>query len=325
LRVVVLCGGYGGAKMAHGLALEAARRREAGEAELELSVIGNTADDLVMHGLHISPDLDTVMYTLAGWANTETGWGVRDETWSAADMLARYGEPTWFGLGDRDLATHILRTARLRAGERLTDVTALLAKGLGVELEILPMTDAPVATRLRTAEGWLDFQDYFVRRRHDDEVLELRFEGIEQARLTAEVLRAVSEADMVVIAPSNPFVSVGPILGLAGMSEALRAARAPVVAVSPIVGGAALRGPADRLLRSLAGEQGAAGVARHYARAEPGLIDVFVIDATDASAADEVAAAGYRVMVANTVLKTDDERRTLAAELLPLLELRPTT
>jgi LPPG:FO 2-phospho-L-lactate transferase len=318
MHVVVLAGGYGGARMAHGFALEADRRTAAGDARPELSVIGNTADDLVMHGLHISPDLDTIMYTLAGWANDETGWGVRDETWSAADMLARYGEPTWFSLGDRDLATHIVRTARLRAGERLTAVTASLARALGVESRILPMTDQPVATRLRTADGWLDFQEYFVRRHHQDEVLEVRFEGVEQAQPSAEVLAAVAAADLLMVAPSNPFVSVGPLLALPGMTEALLAARARVVAISPIVGGSALRGPADRLLRSLAGEHGAAGVARHYARMHPGLIDLFVIDEMDAAAATEVTAAGMEVLVTGTILRQNADRRRLAAELLEL-------
>jgi len=320
VNVVVLCGGYGGAKVAHGFALEAERRRAGGEATIELSVIGNTADDLVLHGLHISPDLDTLMYTLGGWANDETGWGVRDETWSAADMLARYGQPTWFRLGDRDLATHIVRTERLRAGERLTTITAALARSLGVEAAILPMTDDRIATRLRTVHGWLDFQDYFVRRHHADEVLELRFDGVESARPTAEVLSAIAGADLVVIAPSNPFVSVGPILSLRGMTEALSAGRARVAAVSPIVGGAALRGPAAQLLRSLAGEQGAAGVARHYARSHRGLIDVFVLDTADAASAEEVTAAGYRTIVTNTVLSSDADRRTLAGELLALAD-----
>jgi LPPG:FO 2-phospho-L-lactate transferase len=314
---VVLAGGYGGAKMAHGFALEAERRAASGGEPLELTVIGNTADDLVLHGLHVSPDLDTLMYTLSGWANAETGWGVRDETWSAAEMLDRYGQPTWFGLGDRDLATHIVRTDQLRQGARLTDVTARLARSLGVRARLLPMTDDRVATKVLTPDaGWLAFQDYFVRLHHQPEVHEVRFVGIEVARPTAEVTEALASADLVVIGPSNPFVSVGPILAVPGLADSIQASAARVAAVSPIVGGAALRGPADRLLESLAKEKGAAGVARHYARRYPGLIGEFVIDRQDSAAATEVTAAGYQVRVANTILRTEQDRRQLAADLL---------
>jgi LPPG:FO 2-phospho-L-lactate transferase len=305
MHVVVLAGGYGGARMAHGFALTGC----------ELSVIVNTADDFELHGLYISPDLDTVMYTLAGLANPQTGWGVMEETWSASQMLARYGQPTWFSLGDRDLATHIVRTARLRAGQPLTDVTAELATALGVGARLLPMTDQRVATKVLTPGGWLDFQDYFVRRGHRDDVSEVRFDGIAEAAPTAEALRAIGRAALVVIAPSNPFVSVAPILGLQGMLEALRASRAPIVAVSPIVSGAALRGPADRLLRSLAGEAGAAGVARHYAAAYPGLLDWFVLDTADALLAPEVEAAA-RPLVAPTVLRSDADRLALAEAII---------
>jgi LPPG:FO 2-phospho-L-lactate transferase len=314
VRVVVLAGGYGGARMAHGFAL-------LGDA-VELTIIGNTADDLELHGLHISPDLDTVMYTLAGLANPETGWGVRDETWSARAMLEAYGEPTWFALGDRDLATHIVRTARLRAGERLTAVTAALARALGVGARLLPMSDDQVATKVSTADGWLDFQDYFVRRGHRDEVLELRFDGAQTARPTAEVLAAIASAALIVIAPSNPFVSIAPILALPGLPDAVLAASAAVVAVSPIIGDVALRGPADQLLRSLSGDIGAAGVARHYARVYPGLVDTFVIDGRDAAAAGAVAAAGYEPLVRSTTLDAEDDRRRLAEALVEPLTMR---
>src|SRR5688572_4916274 len=192
MRVVVLAGGFGGARMAHGFALEAERRTfEPAADPIELTVVGNTADDLELHGLHVSPDLDTVMYTLAGLANTDTGWGVRDETWSASEMLERYGQPTWFKLGDRDLATHIVRTARLRDGARLTEVTADLAGRLGIPATLLPMTDDRVRTKIRTASGWVDFQDYFVRRQHADNVLEVAFEGGADARPSHEVLQAL--------------------------------------------------------------------------------------------------------------------------------------
>jgi LPPG:FO 2-phospho-L-lactate transferase len=308
MRVVVLAGGFGGARMAHGFAL-------LGDA-VELSVIVNTADDMDLHGLHISPDLDTVMYTLAGLANAETGWGVRDESWSAAEMLARYGAPTWFRLGDRDLVTHILRTAALRAGESLTAVTARLVRSLEIDARLLPMTDDAVATKLRTADGWLEFQDYFVRRRHDDEVLQVRFDGMADARPTAGACAAIGSAELIVIAPSNPFVSVAPILALKGVVEGMRDSGAPVVAVSPIIGGAALRGPAAAMLRTLAGEAGAAGVARHYASQQPGLISRFVLDEADAAEAEAVRVAGMTPLVARTVLTSEEDRRQLAAQLL---------
>lgn len=306
MRTVLLAGGYGGSKMAHGLALAGA----------ELTVIGNTADDLELHGLYVSPDLDTLMYTLAGLANDVTGWGVRDESWSAAEMLERYGEPTWFRLGDRDLATHIVRTARLRAGMRLTAVTAELARRLGVSAPLLPMTDEPVRTRVRVGDGWRDFQDWFVRRHHADAVLELAFDGADSARPTEEVLHAIAAAELIVIAPSNPFVSIGPMLALPGLLEALLAAPAAVWAVSPIVQGAALRGPAEQLLRSLANDSGAAGVARLYADRYRGLVRVFVIDESDAPEAAAVSAAGMQPLVLPTVMRSNDDRRRLAAAVL---------
>jgi LPPG:FO 2-phospho-L-lactate transferase len=315
MRVVVLAGGFGGARMAHGFAL-------LGDG-VDLTVVINTADDLVLHGLAISPDLDTVMYTLAGLANAETGWGVRDETWSASAMLERYGQPNWFQLGDRDLATHVLRTAWLREGQTLTEVSRRLSGALGIRSQLLPMSDDPVRTVLRTADGWLDFQDYFVRRRHDADVLELRFDGVAQARPSASVLAAVAGAEVVVIAPSNPFVSVGPILGLPGLLDALLSASAPVVAVSGIIGGYAVRGPAAAMLRSLANETGAAGVARYYARAYPGLIDMFVIDTADEREASDVAAAGLEPYVTATLLPGAEDRRRLATELIGLAKASP--
>ena len=311
IRVTVLAGGFGGARMAHGFALLGDR--------VELSVIVNTADDLELHGLQISPDLDTVMYTLAGLANEATGWGVLNETWSASEMLERYARPTWFRLGDRDLATHIARTEGLRSGQRLTEVTAGLAASLAVRAALLPMTDDAVRTRLRTDDGWLDFQDYFVRRAHSDVVRELRFDGIATAHATAEVLAAIDAADLIVVAPSNPFVSVGPILALDGVRERLEQADAPVIAVSPIICGAAVRGPAAALLGSLAGLQHTStGVATYYGRTYPGLLDVLVIDEADADQASEIAAAGVRPIVSRTLIGDPADRRRLAAELLEL-------
>jgi LPPG:FO 2-phospho-L-lactate transferase len=319
-RVTILAGGFGGAKLSHGMALEAAARAASDRPPLELTVIVNTADDLELHGLHVSPDLDTVMYTLAGLANTETGWGVRDETWSAAEMFARYGAPTWFRLGDRDLATHVRRTQRIREGARLTDVTAELAAALALPARLLPMTDDRVRTQVRTADGWLEFQDYFVRRGHRDDVRELRFQGIESAAPTGEVLDELGSAEAIAIAPSNPFVSVGPILALPGLLDAIRrvreGTRTPVVAVSPIVAGAALRGPADQMFVSLGGEASALGVARHYASRYPGLLDVLVVDELDAEASPAIEALGIRAVVAQTIMRADTDRRALAAAVI---------
>ncbi len=307
VRVVVMAGGVGGAKLAHGMSLLPA---------VELQVIVNTADDLEMHGLQVCPDLDTVMYTLAGLANAETGWGMRDETWSAQAMLERYGAETWFSLGDRDLATSIRRTSRLRAGRTLTEVTDELRTALGVPARILPMSDAPVRTRLRTDAGWLEFQDYFVRRGHRDDVHELRYEGAATASPTREALDALRGADLVAIAPSNPFLSIGPMLALPGMSNALVEIAAPIVAVSPIVAGAALRGPADRLLVTLGGEASALGVARHYVERHPGLLDSLVIDELDRAQAPAIEALGLRVRAAATVMPDDAARRRLAQTVL---------
>ncbi len=313
-RVVVLAGGFGGARMAHGFAQLA--------PEVELTVIGNTADDLEVHGLHVSPDLDTVMYTLAGLANDATGWGVRDETWSTSEMLARYGRETWFRLGDRDLATHIARTDGLRAGGSLTEVTADLMRALELDTQLLPMTDDRVRTRIRTADGWLDFQDYFVRRGHADEVTEVRFEGVEAAQAGPQVPEAIAAAQLIVVAPSNPFVSVAPILSVGGVLDALLSASAPVIGVSPIVGGNAVRGPAAAMIRALGGEASAAGIARHYARAWPNLLDVMVIDRADSAEADLVATTGARAHVAQTLIGGGEERRRLAQEILELAGAR---
>lgn len=315
-RVVVLAGGTGGAKLSHGLALESSARRAAGGPPLDLAIVANTGDDLELHGLAISPDLDTLLYTLADLANEETGWGIRDETWSSAAMLARLGAPTWFQLGDRDLGLNLWRTARLRQGERLTQVTADLAARLGVASHLLPMTDDPVRTELRTDDGWLEFQEYFVRRRHADPVREVRYRGAPDARPTTEALAAIGAAQLIVVAPSNPFLSIGPILALPGMREAIIDGGAPVVAVSPIVAGAALRGPAGQLFRTLGGEASAVGVARHYQERFPGLLDAFVMDVLDAAEAPLVEATGLEVLVTQSVMRDHGDRRDLAGSIL---------
>jgi len=315
MAVTVLAGGYGGAKLSHGFALIAAERG------LDLCVVVNTGDDLELHGLAVSPDIDTVMYTLAGLADTTMGWGVRDETWSTAALLERYGAETWFRLGDRDLATHIRRTQRLREGATLTEVTAELAAALGVNARLLPVTDDRIRTRVRTAEGWLDFQDWFVRRHHADAALEIRFDGAAEAHPTRAALAAIGAADLLVMAPSNPFVSIGTILAVPGVEAALRAAAAPLVAVSPIVGGQALRGPADRMFESLGGEASALGVARLYEEHHAGLLDAIVIDLLDEDLALPIEALDIPVLVAQTVMNTDDHRAALAATILDAFRL----
>jgi LPPG:FO 2-phospho-L-lactate transferase len=305
-RVVALAGGVGGAKLAEGLQAVVGDR---------LTVIVNTADDTERHGLLVCADHDTVMYTLAGLENPELGWGLAGDTWTVMGALERYGEEGWFRLGDQDLATHIVRTDHVRRGERLTDVCRDLQKGLGVVATILPMADEPVRTQVRSDDGWLDFQDYFVRLRQAPEVREVRFAGIEAARPTAEVLAAIEAAEVIVIAPSNPIVSVGPILAVPGMSEALGVARTrgvPIVAVSGIVGGKALKGPADRMLASLGHESTALGVARLY----DGLVDTFVLDTVDAPLAPAVEALGMRTVVTDTIMTDDASRARLARVVL---------
>jgi LPPG:FO 2-phospho-L-lactate transferase len=305
-RVILLAGGVGGAKLAHGLQAEIGSR---------LAVIVNTGDDTERHGLLVSPDHDTVLYTLAGIANREWGWGIEGETFAAASMLERYGEETWFRLGDRDLATHIVRTARLARGDRATDISRDLQRALGVEAVILPMTDGSVRTQVLTGDGWLDFQDYFVRLHQEPEVRDVRFAGIEDAAATPEIEAALEVAEAILIAPSNPLVSIRPILAVSGIEAGLQTARsrgAPVIAVSGIVGGKALKGPADRMLVSLGSEASALGVARQYT----GIVDVFVIDGVDADQSAAIEELGMRVVVSDTVMTDDAGRARLAREML---------
>ena len=299
--MVALAGGVGGAKLAHGLyrALPAAA----------LTVLVNTADDFTLHGLRICPDLDTVLYTLAGLANPATGWGVAGDTFAALDMLRRYGAgDTWFQLGDRDFATHILRTQRLAEGRPLSAVIGEMAAALGVSATLLPMSDTPVATLVRTDAGDLSFQDYFVRRHHSDQVRCLAFTGVEAARAPAALGAALAGAEAIIFCPSNPLVSIGPILAVPGVRDLLRDSPAPRVAVSPIVGGKALRGPADQMLATLGHEVSALGVARLYA----GLIDGMIIDSLDAGLAPPIAALGLQVEVTNTIMQDDSDRQALA-------------
>jgi LPPG:FO 2-phospho-L-lactate transferase len=302
--IVALAGGVGGAKLAQGLLLALPPD--------ELTVVVNTADDFDLYGLRICPDLDTVLYTLAELANPATGWGIAGDTFHALDAIARLGRDPWFKLGDRDLATHVLRTERLRAGAPLTEVTAELATALGVAARLLPMSDDPVATKVDTPVGRLDFQDYFVGRRQTDDVLGLAFEGAEAARLPAGVDAALAEAELIVVCPSNPLVSIGPILAVPGLRAALARTAAPLVAVSPIVGGRALKGPADRMLATLGHEVSAYGVAALYA----GLVDGIVIDTQDRDLAARIEELGMRTLVTETIMGDAADRRRLAEEVL---------
>lgn len=302
--IVSLAGGVGGAKMAQGL--------QAALPEGDLTVVVNTADDFTLYGLHIAPDLDTVMYTLAGIADPVQGWGIAGDTRNTLGAIARYGQDPWFLLGDRDLATHILRTERMRAGLPLSLVTDELAAALGIPSRIVPMSDDRVATMIDTPAGRLEFQDYFVGRRQSDRVLGVTFLGIANAQAHAGARSALRAADVIVIAPSNPIVSVAPILETPGMREEIDGSSAPLVAVSPIIGGRAVKGPAASMLESLGHEVTALGVARIYA----GLVDGFVIDAVDRGLAPEIELLGMRVLVASTVMGGLEDRARLAREVL---------
>jgi LPPG:FO 2-phospho-L-lactate transferase len=306
MKVLLLAGGVGGAKMAEGLAAVVGR---------DLSVIVNTGDDLELHGLAVWPDHDTVAYTLAGLDDEIRGWGVRGESWTVMDRLEELGGREWFRLGDKDLATHIWRSDRLRAGGRPTEVALEFAAALGIKPRILPMADQPVRTEVRTDEGWLEFQEYFVHRHQEPVVREVRFRGAASAHASAEVIAAIAHAEVIVIAPSNPIVSIDPILAVPGMRPTLEEARArriPMVAVSGIVGGKALKGPADRMLASLGEEVSALGVARRFAR----LLSHFVLDRVDAGLEPAIGALGLKTLVTDTIMTSDASRARLAEEML---------
>ncbi len=285
-------------------------------APSSITAVVNVGDDTVLHGLHISPDLDTITYTLAGLDNRETGWGVTGESWTVMEELAGLGGDTWFRLGDRDLATHLLRTARLGAGATLSEVTAFLASRREVGVHLLPVTDDPVRTMLTLAEATelgpagteVGFQDYFVRLRHAVSVRAVRFDGAEAARPAPGVLEAVAHAERIVVCPSNPIVSIGPLLAIPGVLAALGARREDIVAVSPIIAGAALRGPADRLMAELGSEPTVVGVARLYAP----WVHTLVVDEADRAQAGAVEATGVRCVVAPTVMDSPERAAALA-------------
>ncbi len=303
--VVTLAGGVGAAKLLTGLIRV--------HPPDDLLAVVNTADDTVLHGLHVSPDLDTVVYTLSGAVNPDTGWGLAGETWQAMDALDRYGGITWFRLGDRDLATHLYRTHRLGQGADLATVTSEIASAWDLELTVMPVTNDRIETRVMTVdEGEIGFQDYFVRRRHNVAVSAVRVEGSKQAQPAPGLIDALGEARLIVIAPSNPIVSIGPVLDVPGVRDAVAARRDAVVAVSPIVGGAALKGPADRLMRELGHECSVVGVARLYREVAATL----VIDKADAHLANDVEAVGVSCVVAPTIMDDIESATALAHTVL---------
>jgi LPPG:FO 2-phospho-L-lactate transferase len=303
--VAVLAGGVGAARLLGGLVQVV---DPAG-----ITAIVNTGDDVELHGLHVSPDLDTITYTLAGVVNPDTGWGLVGETWQAMEALGRYGGPTWFNLGDRDIGTHLYRTHRLREGATLTEVTAEITAGWDLGLRLVPMSDDPVRTMITVVdEGEIGFQDYFVRRRHSVAATAIRFAGAEEATASPAALGALEEAERVVIAPSNPLVSIAPVLAVPGLREVVAGRRADTAAVSPIIAGTTVKGPADRLLRELGHDASVVGVARLYAP----LAARLVIDEADADLADQVAAEGIEPVVAPTLMSGPAEAADLARVVL---------
>ena len=304
MKIVALAGGVGGAKFAHGLAQILPPE--------DLTVIVNTGDDFEHYGLYICPDLDTVCYTLAGLANPETGWGRGNETWNVIESASKLGGPAWFRLGDQDLGTHLERTRRLHEGQCLSQVTTEFCRAWGIEQEVLPMSDQPVRTIVETEEGDLAFQKYFVQRRCEPRVTGFRFEGVEGAEPAPGAREAIQSADAVIICPSNPWVSIDPILRvlhplLSGEESGVR-----VIAISPIIGGQTVKGPAAKMYRELGIEPSALAVARHYCDFSAG----FVLDTVDKQLEGEIRGLNMRTLVTNTLMNSHDDRKQLAARVL---------
>ncbi len=304
--VLALAGGVGGAKLALGLSRILSPQ--------QLTIVVNTGDDETFHGLHVSPDLDTVMYTLSGLANPETGWGLAGDAFAANSMLKRYGVPAWFNLGDKDIGTHLRRTELLNAGWTLSQVTAELCFRLGVRHPVVPMSDGRVATMVNTDQGSLPFQDYFVRLRCEPVAHDIEFRGTPPP--SPAFVEALEGAGAIIYCPSNPFLSIAPILSLPGVRERIASFRGPRIAVSPIVGGQALRGPAAKLMGELGFDVSCAGVASWYR----GICDTLVMDRADEGKKDAVAAFGLRPEVAGTVMVTDDDKTALARCVLELAD-----
>ncbi len=308
MKITALAGGTGAAKLLRGLGRVLDPR--------DLTVVVNTGDDTEIWGLHVSPDLDTVCYTLGGVIDERKGWGLTDETFHALDQIARYGEPVWFNLGDRDLATHLYRSRLLREGRSLTQITRAIAQALGVTATVLPMSDQPVRTRILGPDGWLAFQEYFVREKTQVEVRAVNYAGAPAARPAPGVLDALRTADAVLLCPSNPITSIGPILAVPGLVEALQSTEAIVAAVSPIVGGDAVSGPAGRLMAGAGLPVSATGVARAYG----GWLDLLVFDEQDRALAPEIRSAGAAPVVAPTMMSSRDAEVTLARHVVAALE-----
>jgi LPPG:FO 2-phospho-L-lactate transferase len=306
--LVVLTGGTGGAKLIEGLSHEI--------DSAELTIICNTGDDFVLHGLNISPDLDTIMYTLAGMNDSASGWGIRDDTFKVLAQLEKLGAETWFKLGDKDIATHIMRTHSLRAGLRLSDVTDRLRNNLGIKARILPMSDDEISTRIETSEGEISFQEYFVKQRWQPEVKKVSYSRVKTSRAAPGVLETIRDAAKIVICPSNPVTSIGPILAIPGVRNALTETKAHVVAVSPMIGESAISGPADKLMAAQGMNPSAFGVAKGYA----GFLDHFVIDREDEKLRDNIEALEIKVATTSVIMKTIDDKRRLAREVLALLQ-----
>lgn len=302
--IVVLAGGVGAARFLQGVVQVVPQQ--------ELTAIVNTGDDRDFYGLHVSPDIDIVMYTLAGMVDEEHGWGIRNDTYATMQQLTHYGNEDWFMLGDRDLATHIHRTNLLRQGKTLSEITDGLRQRLGLELQILPMTDQAVATHIQTPAGLMHFQEYMVLRRCSDEVQDVVFVGAKEAKPAPGVLDAIKNADAILLAPSNPIVSIGSILAIPGIHDALHEAKGMVVAVSPIIGGVPIKGPADKLMRGLRMDVSAVGVARCYRD----FLDVMVIDEKDASLVNEIEDLGIPTVVTDTIMRDSASKAALARTVL---------
>ena len=305
MKIVALAGGVGGAKLAHGLAQILPSQ--------DLTVIVNTGDDFEHFGLTICPDLDTIIYTLAGLANPLTGWGRDEESWRVLETIKQLGGPTWFQLGDQDLALHLERTRLLQSEERLSAVCARLCERLGISVQVTPMSDDDVRTIVLTDDGELTFQEYFVARRCEPEVRSFRFQGFESARPAPGVMQAIQQADCIVFCPSNPWVSLDPILAVPGLRKAV--AEKPVIGVSPIVGDQAIRGPAAKMYTELGYEPSALTVAKHFTD----VLTAFVIDNKDAEMQSEIQALGMQVLVTDAVMRNRDDRRRLAEDLIEFL------
>jgi LPPG:FO 2-phospho-L-lactate transferase len=306
--LVALTGGTGGAKLIEGLSHEV--------DSAELTIVCNTADDFVLHGLNISPDLDTIMYTLAGMSDSAKGWGIQDDTFSVLAQLEKLGADAWFKLGDRDIATHILRTHLLRAGFKLSDVTERLRNNLGIKARILPMSNDEVETRIETLEGEISFQEYFVKQRWQPEVKKVFYAGVEKSRSAPGVLEAICDAAKIVICPSNPVTSIGPILAIPGVRDALRRATARVVGVSPMIGESAISGPAHKLMAAQGIDPSTLGTAKGYAD----FLDQLVIDREDEKLRGKIESLGIKVVATPVIMKSLDDKRRLAREVLALFD-----